>query len=72
MNLLRTRQVLAITGLSRMTIYRLERDGQFPPRRRLGSNSVAWIDSEVTEWIAARPTKAIGTIPATRHSSADA
>lgn len=36
MKLLRIKQVVVITSLSRMTIYHLERAGRFPPRRRLG------------------------------------
>ncbi len=35
MRFLRIRQVMQVTGLSRMTIYRLERTGNFPQRRRL-------------------------------------
>ncbi len=55
MRLLRTKQVMAMTGLSRMTIYRLERAGLFPARRRLGENSVGWIDEDITSWIESRP-----------------
>lgn len=55
MKLIRMRQVLQTTGLSRMTIYRLERRGEFPQRRRLGRNSVAWIDEEVDAWVESRP-----------------
>ena len=55
MRLLRTKQVSQATGLSRGTIYRLERSACFPRRRRLGLNSVAWVESEVDEWMARRP-----------------
>jgi prophage regulatory protein len=55
MRLLRIKQVLAMTGLSRMTIYRLEGAGLFPARRKLGKNSVAWIEDEIASWIKSRP-----------------
>ena len=55
MRLLRMKQVVTMTGLSRMTIYRLEAAGQFPARRRLGTNSVGWIEEDVAMWIASRP-----------------
>ena len=58
MRLLRTKEVATITGLSRMTIYRLERSGVFPARRKLGKNSVAWLDEDITSWIATRPSGA--------------
>ena len=53
--LIRLRQVLALTGLSRGTIYRLERAGSFPIRRRLSPNCVAWIEQEIATWIESRP-----------------
>jgi prophage regulatory protein len=63
MKLLRIRQVLAATGVSRMTIHRLETRGEFPKRVQLGRNSVAWHESAVNEWIASRPlaTRAKGS-----------
>jgi prophage regulatory protein len=56
MRLLRIKQVMTPTSLSRMTIYRLERAGLFPARRKLGTNSVGWIDEDITAWIASRPS----------------
>ena len=56
MQLLRTKQVTAITGLSRMTIYRLERAGMFPSRRKLATHSVAWLEEDIKEWIRSRPS----------------
>lgn len=58
MKLLRMPQVKAVTGLSRMTIYRLEKRGEFPSRVQLGRNSVAWRDQDIENWIAARPSLA--------------
>jgi prophage regulatory protein len=55
MKLMRIADVVHSTGLSRMTIYRLERAGEFPARRRLGLNSVAWLDDDITTWIDSRP-----------------
>ncbi len=66
MRLLRTKHVMAMTGLSRMTIYRFERAGLFPARRKLGENSVGWIDEEIASWIESRPSGVVahhGTIP---------
>jgi prophage regulatory protein len=53
--LLRLTEVMALTGLSRMTIWRLERSGEFPARRQLGRHSVAWLESDVHVWIESRP-----------------
>jgi prophage regulatory protein len=73
--LLRLNEVVALTGLSRMTIWRMERTGAFPSRRQLGGNSVAWLESDVHEWIESRPPvrlrSAIGVRPAPTLAVAD-
>jgi prophage regulatory protein len=43
------------TGLSRSTIWRLERQGVFPKHRRISPNAVAWLEQEVNEWVLGRP-----------------
>ena len=48
---LRFPAVRARTGLSRSTIWRLERRGGFPKHRRISSNAVAWVEGEVVEWM---------------------
>ncbi len=47
--------VMAKTGLSRSTLYTYVADGLFPRQRRLGVRRVAWLASEVRDWIASRP-----------------
>jgi prophage regulatory protein len=51
---IREREVNQLTGLSRTTRWRLERQGKFPSRRRLSSNAVGWLESEIRGWIATR------------------
>ncbi len=48
---LRFPAVRARTGLSRTTIWRLKRQGDFPRHRRISRNAVAWAEHEVAEWI---------------------
>jgi len=60
MKLLRLKDVIGATGLSRVTIWRLEKAGAFPARRRLGTNSVAWLEDEVNAWIGSRPVVSSG------------
>jgi prophage regulatory protein len=54
LSLLRFSAVRARTGLSRSTIRRLERRGQFPPHHQIAPNSVAWIESDIATWIETR------------------
>jgi prophage regulatory protein len=47
--------VVMKTGLSRPSIYRYMKRGQFPARRRVGPNRVAWVASEILAWIETCP-----------------
>ena len=51
LKLLRFPAVRERTGLSRSTIWRLERHGDFPKHRRISANTVAWVEAEVMSWI---------------------
>ena len=55
MKILRISDVTRITGLSRTTLWRLERRGDFPSRLRLSQHSCGWVAQEIEEWIASRP-----------------
>jgi prophage regulatory protein len=52
--LLRFPVVRERTGLSRSTIWRLERRGEFPKHHRIAPNIVAWSEPEISRWIEAR------------------
>jgi prophage regulatory protein len=43
-------ELTELVGLSRSTVYRLEKSGAFPHRRKLSSHSVGWLLSEIQEW----------------------
>ncbi len=46
------REVAAQTRLSKAQIYKLMRAGRFPRQIRISDNRVAWLASEVEDWIA--------------------
>ncbi len=51
---LREPEVKRITGLSRSTRWRMERRDEFPRRRPISRNAVAWLASEIEAWVADR------------------
>lgn len=55
--ILRIRDVIQKTGLSRATTYRLMKEADFPPPIPLGAKSVGWIEAEVDEWIKSQMAK---------------
>ena len=42
-------------GKTRQTLWRWEKDGKFPKRRKLGKHSVGWPKAEIFAWDEARP-----------------
>ena len=52
--IIRAKEVVEITGLSRTTLWRMEKTGNFPARVSLGVGSVGWRYSKVHEWISRR------------------
>jgi prophage regulatory protein len=52
---LRFPQVRDRTGLSRTTIHRLIKAGDFPAPKSLGVRAVGWKVSAVKDWCASRP-----------------
>ena len=51
---LRLPEVISRTGYRRSNIYLLMSEGQFPKSVRLGPKAVAWLESEVDEWMQGR------------------
>lgn len=49
--LIRMKEVITKTGLSRSRIYQYIGEGRFPASVSLGGRSVCWIESEVDKWI---------------------
>jgi prophage regulatory protein len=52
---LRLPEVAVQSGLSKTTIYRLIKTGDFPAPKRIGPRASAWLSSTVTHWKASRP-----------------
>lgn len=54
MKLLSKKQVRETVLYSPAHIARLEAEGRFPKRVKLGSGRVGWVDEEVQDWLLAR------------------
>ncbi|ECU9386452.1 TPA: AlpA family transcriptional regulator [Salmonella enterica subsp. enterica serovar Concord] len=49
--LLRLPQLLDKTGLKRAQVYAYMKTGYFPKSIKIGPSSVAWLESEIDDWI---------------------
>jgi len=52
---IKLKEVIDLTELSRSSVYRLMKSGNFPKQRKLSPQGRAsrWIESEVLEWMSA-------------------
>ena len=51
MRLIKLKEVMQKTSLGHSSIYKFIAEGTFPKQVFLGARSVAWVESEVDEWI---------------------
>ena len=54
-SILRVATVLAATGLSRTTLWRAVKRGDFPAPIRLSARAVGWRRTDVERWLESRP-----------------
>ena len=43
-----------MTGISRTTAWRMEKEGKYPKRRKVSDGLVGWLESELDEWVESR------------------
>ena len=51
MRLIKLKEVMDCTGLARSTIYKYISEQVFPKPVPLGERAVAWVESEIQDWI---------------------
>ena len=56
----REQECRLLTGLSRSTRWRLERNGQFPRRRRIARKSIGWLEGDIRAWALAKAAEHSG------------
>lgn len=54
MRLIKLKEVMQKTSLGHSSIYKFIAEGTFPKQVSLGAKSVAWVESEVNDWIIER------------------
>jgi prophage regulatory protein len=52
--ILRKPELQHMIGLSDASIWRMERQGKFPKRIKIGGKSVGWFSDEISEWFEKR------------------
>jgi prophage regulatory protein len=64
--LVRRPEVLHRISTSKSSLDRMVRDGRFPAPRKLSARSVAWLESEVSAWIAQLASRSTTSVEVSR------
>jgi prophage regulatory protein len=62
LRIMRLSEVKAVTGLSKTTIYRFEKQGRFPSRVSLGERSVGWFEDDIQAFLISLRQAADGNV----------
>ena len=54
--IIKLKEVMNLTSLSRASIYRYLKENTFPSQIKIGIRSVGWKEREILDWIELRPT----------------
>lgn len=57
--ILKKTDMLKLVGMGYTTVWRMEKEGKFPARRRLSAGRVGWLRSEVEAWAGEREAIAV-------------
>ncbi len=56
--IIRVREVLAMTGIGRTTLWKLCKSGDFPAPLQLSEKCIGWRVEDIESWIGSRPKAA--------------
>ena len=56
MRVIKLKKVIELTSLSRATIYRLVKNGEFPKQLKLAERSSGWLLEEINDWLESKST----------------
>lgn len=68
MKLIRLKELIALTGLSKATLMRMERMGQLPRRRKISAQAMGWLSEEIEAWMRSLPVTPKGRSPAAKNN----
>ncbi len=60
--LVRLPELIALTGVSPSTLWRWERQGQFPARIHIGARAIGWRISDINKWLSTRCSEGQSTV----------
>jgi prophage regulatory protein len=54
--IIRPAMLAEMLGVSTVTIWRMEKRGELPPKKKLTPRTTGWLESDIIEWLNNAPT----------------
>jgi len=64
LSIIRPSELAEILSVNPVTIWRMEKRGDLPPRKKISNRCVGWLESDIKEWLESRPDANQCHIPA--------
>lgn len=58
LSIIRPGQLAEILSVNPVTVWRMEKRGELPPRKKISNRCVGWLESDIREWLENRPNAA--------------
>lgn len=55
LKIVRPKQLAELLSVSTVTVWRMEKRGELPRRKKISSRTVGWLESDIKEWLENRP-----------------
>ena len=56
LKIIRPSELAEALSISTVTVWRMEKRGDLPPRRKISQGISGWLESDLIEWLKERPT----------------
>jgi prophage regulatory protein len=54
-SIIRPSKLAEILSVSTVTVWRMEKRGELPPRKKISNRCVGWLESDIKKWLEERP-----------------
>lgn len=55
LKIIRPKELSEILSVNPVTVWRMEKRGELPPRKKISNRTVGWLESDIREWLENRP-----------------
>lgn len=55
LQIIRPKELADLLSVSTVTVWRMEKRGELPRRKKISARTVGWLESDIKEWLENRP-----------------